>query len=275
MYFSNRSVICYLHLSLSVKLNYPEIDDKINAHIRIILEEFIRRYRSATESRNELSTRLQSPSSSLRTPTFPASNLIEGEGWWAAKAGRKQREDPRDRLGRRERGRAATMIPGIEKRLTTAARIATQLLDHGVERRRFPPPPPCLYLSPLPSILTLPDSDERERRRRRRRFNDNAGYGDGKESDTRSVKKLRSETRQLLNLATIKRPKEAGFNEVTDTTDFFFHFDSQKVFANATAPSLFFYDGSTQSLVELRNKSHKWPGKLYRILKTYRMSYVI
>lgn len=45
------------------------------------------RYRSATESRNELSTRLQSPSSSLRAPTFSASNLIEGERWWAAKAG--------------------------------------------------------------------------------------------------------------------------------------------------------------------------------------------
>lgn len=63
--------------------------------------------------------------------------------------GKQRREDPRDRLGRRERGRAATMISGIEKRLTTAARIATQLLDYDVERRRFPPPPPpCLYLAP-------------------------------------------------------------------------------------------------------------------------------
>lgn len=68
--------------------------------------------------------------------------MVGGEG------GRQRRENPRDRLGRRERGRAATMIPGIEKRLTTVARIATQLLDYGVERRRFPSLLPCLYLAP-------------------------------------------------------------------------------------------------------------------------------
>jgi len=64
------------------------------------------------------------------------------------KGGRQRREDPRDRLGHRERGRTATMIPGIEKRLTTAARIATQLLDYSEERRRFPSPPLCPYLTP-------------------------------------------------------------------------------------------------------------------------------
>lgn len=163
--------------------------------------------------------------------------------------GKGGREDPRDRLGRRERGRAATMIPGIEKRLTTAARIATQLLDYGVERRRFPPPPPRVLISPLLSVLTLPDSHERERRRRRRRFNDNAGYGDGGESDARSVKKFRrSEPRQLLNLAATKRTKRIEFNEVTNIA-------VSRVFSIRKKLKRWFNTVARRAL-EVRNKTH-------------------
>lgn len=69
-------------------------------------------------------------------------------------------EEGKKLLGDRlERGRAATMSPGIEKRLTTVARIATQLLDFGKERRRFLPDARVLISPPL-SVLTLRDSDE-------------------------------------------------------------------------------------------------------------------
>lgn len=120
----------------------------------------------------------------------------------------------------RARARAATMIPGIEKRLTTVARITTQLLDLGEEgrrrrrRRRFPPSP-CPYLA----FSVRPDPGStvtRERRRRRRRLNDDGGRGrtGRKGVSARSVKKFRrSESGQLLNLAVTKRTKEVGFNE--------------------------------------------------------------
>lgn len=69
------------------------------------------------------------------------------------------------------RSSAATVIPGIEKRLTTAAQIATQLLDFGKERRfSFPSFFPASLISPLLFVLALPDSDGREQRRRK--FND-------------------------------------------------------------------------------------------------------
>ena len=106
---------------------------------------------------------------------------------------------------------------------------------------------------PLPSVLTLPDSDERERRRRRRRFNDNAGYEDGEESDARSVKKFhQNESRQLLNLAATKRTKgDVGFNEVINiTASDFFRFDSQEICEQNRISLLFLYDSSTQLLVE-------------------------
>lgn len=126
------------------------------------------------------------------------------------------------------RSSAATMIPGIEKRLTTAAQIATQLLDFGKEHRfssflPFSSPFSSIFLSRLfLSVLTLSDSDEREN-------GDEESLTTGKEwrwgkegkSDARSVKKFhRSEPRQLLNLAVTKRTKGVVGIEDNEVTDY-------------------------------------------------------
>jgi len=151
------------------RLNYLKID-KANTYKKESLQR--KRFIKTISKREKLKRALHPlslvthrPFSSLRTD-FPSKQFDQGWKAVGSKSGRQQREDPRDRLGRRERGRAATMIPGIEKRLTTAARIATQLLDYGIERRRFPPPP-CPYLIPFhPSwpcpTVTRENGDENE-----------------------------------------------------------------------------------------------------------------
>lgn len=97
-------------------------------------------------------------------------------GWKTVggRGGRQRREDPRDRFGTWETRSRSNHDPGDQKKVND--RRSNRDLAFGLRRgtTSFPSPAYRILISPLPSVLTLPDSDERARRRRWRRFNDNA-----------------------------------------------------------------------------------------------------